>query len=146
MPLIHISVPSDIYSDEEKDTLLSQIGSAVADAEGVPDNPIARAALWVFLEEVPGSRWWIGGKPSEPARDVAQVVTRVSVPQGSLNAKRKDQLVAGVADAVKSVVPDDLLGGLGSWCLITEIADGNWGIGDRIWTFQDITGAVGGSS
>ena len=62
MPLITIDVIADVFSDEEKETMIHKVTEAIVDIEG----EALRGVTWVRINEVKGGDWAIGGQRLYP--------------------------------------------------------------------------------
>lgn len=59
MPFINIKVIENVFSDEQKQQLLTRVTDAVVSVEG----EAMRGVTWVAVEEVKSGDWAIGGQP-----------------------------------------------------------------------------------
>lgn len=71
-------------------------------------------------------------------------VVQISVPEGALTPDQKRQVIERVTDVLVDVE------GLGRirpsvHVLISEVADGGYGVGGRAWTLEALTAAFGGA-
>lgn len=63
MPLVTITAPKDVFSEEQKAAMIEKVTEAMIDVEG----EAFRDKTWVVYEEVPTGNFAIGGKVIEPA-------------------------------------------------------------------------------
>jgi len=90
--------------------------------------------------------WWVGGERVDPAAP-ARYVVRISVPAGSLDDRRRLDMVERVT-AVLARAEDDprrLEREPAAWVHITEIPEGNWGALGRVVRLADIAAYVVGA-
>lgn len=62
----------------------------------------------------------------------------ISVPAGVLSPEQKQALISRVTDVVVDVEGIPQLRA-GVHVLVTEVADGGWGVGGRAWTLEALT-------
>jgi 4-oxalocrotonate tautomerase len=72
-------------------------------------------------------------------------LVQISVPEGALTAKQKQQLVSRITDVVVEVEGIPQLRP-NVHVLVTEVADGGWGTGGKVWTLEALTAAFGNGS
>jgi 4-oxalocrotonate tautomerase len=58
MPLVTITAPKDVFTDEQKRAMIANVTEAMVDVEGEQ----FREKTWVVYEEVPAGNFAIGGK------------------------------------------------------------------------------------
>lgn len=63
MPLVTITAPKDVFSEEQKAAMIDKVTEAMIDVEG----EAFRDKTWVVYEEVPTGNFAIGGKVIDPA-------------------------------------------------------------------------------
>ena len=68
MPLIHVTVIENVFSEVQKQEMIRKLTDAMVSIEG--EN--LRSKTWVIIEEIRDGNLGIGGKPlsSENARDL----------------------------------------------------------------------------
>jgi 4-oxalocrotonate tautomerase len=59
MPFVNIKVIENVFTDEQKQELLTRVTDAVVSVEGEP----MRGVTWVTIDEVKSGDWAIGGQP-----------------------------------------------------------------------------------
>lgn len=59
MPFINVKVIENVFTDEQKQQLLTRVTDAVVSVEG----EAMRGVTWVAIEEVKSGDWAIGGQP-----------------------------------------------------------------------------------
>jgi 4-oxalocrotonate tautomerase len=59
MPFINVKVIENVFTDEQKEQLLTRVTDAVVSVEG----EAMRGVTWVAIEEVKSGDWAIGGQP-----------------------------------------------------------------------------------
>ena len=58
MPLVTITAPESVFSDEQKQEMIAKVTDAMIEVEG----EAYRDKTWVVYEEVAKGHWAIGGK------------------------------------------------------------------------------------
>ena len=58
MPLVTITAPQDVFTDEQKQAMITNVTEAMVGVEGEQ----FRDKTWVVYEEVPAGNFAIGGK------------------------------------------------------------------------------------
>jgi len=59
MPLIQVKVIENVFTDAQKEEIVSRLTDTMVAIEGESLRPVT----WVIVEEVKGGDWGIGGKP-----------------------------------------------------------------------------------
>jgi phenylpyruvate tautomerase PptA (4-oxalocrotonate tautomerase family) len=114
-------VPEGILDDETKQTLHNNVSRQVLEAEGATydESPLAQAITWMLIHEVPEGSWSVGSQVQSTA-DGPRVLTRVSVPHGSLNDERRADIAMRVNREVVNALGDQFTDPTKSFCLISE--------------------------
>lgn len=63
MPLVTITAPKDVFTEEQKAAMIDKVTEAMVDVEGES----FRDKTWVVYEEVPTGNFAIGGRVIEPS-------------------------------------------------------------------------------
>ena len=58
MPLVTITAPQDVFTDDQKSDMIAKVTEAMIEVEGES----FRDKTWVVYEEVPSGNFAIGGK------------------------------------------------------------------------------------
>lgn len=58
MPLVTIDVIKDVFSDQQKEQIISQVTDAMVSVEGEAMRPVT----WVRINEIEQGDWAIGGQ------------------------------------------------------------------------------------
>lgn len=58
MPLVTITAPEAVFTDEQKQAMIERVTEAMVEVEG----EAFRDKTWVVYEEVPKGHWAIGGQ------------------------------------------------------------------------------------
>jgi phenylpyruvate tautomerase PptA (4-oxalocrotonate tautomerase family) len=141
MPMIEMFVPAGVLDAETKAQLHRNVGRQVLEVEGGSGAPLERAITWVFIVELDGDAWSVGGEPVT-ADQQARFLTRVSVPVGSMDDERRECIAARVHHEIVAALGYDP-GPLNSVCLINEVPTGNWSGGGLIVGFVDVMRMLG---
>ena len=142
MPMVDLTVPTGALSPDFQAQLAQELTDIVIKWEEGTDAPGYGYAAWTYIHEAAGVA--IAGKLRPPAKPPLYRVI-VSVPKGSLNAKRKAGLVADVTETIMRIEPRDLWGADPNrvWCIVNDVPDGDWGAGGRILTLRDLVAMFG---
>jgi phenylpyruvate tautomerase PptA (4-oxalocrotonate tautomerase family) len=145
MPFVEVFVPKGTLPEAQRKVITEELVAEVMQAEGAPDTPSARSISWLVFHEAEG--WSVGGAPVGPG-DPARFVVRVSVPAGSLDDAKRQDMVERITRvlAKEDPDPDRLTTEPVAWVHITEIAEGNWGAAGRVVRFADIAQYVASGS
>ena len=141
MPNIVLKIPKGSFHEDCRAALVAKLNDAAAAIEEMPDDPAKRFLCWVQIEEIETASWTCG------ARDVNSkfipCFMTVYVPAGVLDdAKRRQypvRLHAALQDSLATSEDRKLLTSI----VITEVADGSWGVNGSSWHLPDFTVASG---
>ena len=59
MPLIQVKVMENVFSPEQKKTMIGKVTDAIVSVEG----EAMRGVTWVRVQEIESGEWAIGGQP-----------------------------------------------------------------------------------
>ncbi len=123
MPMIDVYAPADLFPAGTDRTLAQQLTAALLKAEGVAQpGPAHLNNTGAYIHRMPAST--VHTAATDQARTVRiQVLT----PPGVLNRDGQKQLVADATAIVAKVSGDPAQAGR-TWVLLTEAAEGGWGI------------------
>ena len=141
MPMIEMFVPPGVLDAETKAKLHRNVGRQVLEVEGGSGAPMERAITWMFIFEVDGDTWSVGGEPVTADRQ-ARFLTRVTVPVGSMDDQRREWLAARVQHEIVAALGYDP-GPINTICLINEVPTGNWSGGGLVVGFADVMRMLG---
>jgi phenylpyruvate tautomerase PptA (4-oxalocrotonate tautomerase family) len=141
MPMIEITYPEGTLAPETRERLVEQVSLTLLKWEGAPDNETARSLAWAYVDERPAGAINVGGRPPDEPR----YRIRLTVPEGALDDERRAGLVAEVTEQVLAAEgsPNELQHAARVWVIISEVADGSWGAGGRIFRLRDIAEFIG---
>ena len=123
MPMIHVYAPADLFPAHADRDLAAELTGALLRAEGVINpGPTHTNNTAAYIHRLPPSA--VNTAAQGNARTVrVQVLT----PPGVLSREGQKQLVADVTQIVARIAGDPSQGGR-TWVLLTEAAEGGWGI------------------
>ena len=123
MPMIDVYAPADLFPAGADRDLAAELTSALLRAEGVVNpGPTHTNNTGAYIHRLPPSA--VNTAAQGNARTVrVQVLT----PPGVLSREGQKQLVADVTQIVARIAGDPSQGGR-TWVLLTEAAEGGWGI------------------
>jgi phenylpyruvate tautomerase PptA (4-oxalocrotonate tautomerase family) len=121
MPVIEMYVRQGILDEQSRHTLHDRVSRQVLEVEGATydTSPRAQAITWMLIHEMAEGSWSIGGQELS-VDDGPRVLTRVSVPHGSLNEERRAEVAARVNREVVDALGEELADPTKSFCLIAE--------------------------
>ena len=123
MPMIDVYAPTDLFPVSADRQLAEELTAALLKAEGVANpGPAHTNNTGAYIHRMPLST--VNTAAQGSARTVrVQVVT----PPGVLSRAGQKQLVAEVTEIVARISGDPSQAGR-TWVLLTEAAEGGWGI------------------
>jgi phenylpyruvate tautomerase PptA (4-oxalocrotonate tautomerase family) len=123
MPMIDVYAAADLFPADADRTLAEQLTAALLRAEGVATpGPTHLHNTGAYIHRMPPAT--VHTAASGSARTVrVQVLT----PPGVLNREGQKQLVSDVTRIVTQISGDPTQAGR-TWVLLTEAAEGGWGI------------------
>jgi phenylpyruvate tautomerase PptA (4-oxalocrotonate tautomerase family) len=123
MPMIDVYAPADLFPANADRDLAAELTGALLRAEGVINpGPTHTNNTAAYIHRLPSSA--VNTAAQGNARTVrVQVLT----PPGVLSREGQKQLVADVTQIVARIAGDPSQGGR-TWVLLTEAAEGGWGI------------------
>ena len=138
MPLIDLSYPAGTFTPDARTALVDELTTVLLRAERAPDTEFFRSITWVYVHELPEGSLLAAGRP------VAQPTFRVqvTVPQGALSDRRKQELVSEATRAVSEAAGLGEADALRVWVLINEVPEGNCGAGGNIVHFEQLRQAA----
>ena len=126
MPMIDVYVADDLFPADADRRLAEELTAALLRAEGVANpGPVHTNNTGAYIHRLPPSA--VNTAAEGQARTVrVQVLT----PPGALSRDRQKQLVAEVTQIVARISAEPGQE-TRTWVLLTEAAEGGWGIGGR---------------
>ena len=122
MPFIDVLCQKTSGSPSQRALLADELTRVALEAEGLPDNAVARSIAVVTFREVDGV--YVGGRPDESPR----FNVFLYVLHGAVTAERKRAVHARILDAFEKVCPELLTRkGANVWSILNEIDDGAFG-------------------
>ena len=123
MPMIDVYAAADLFPANADRDLAAELTSALLRAEGVINpGPTHTNNTGAYIHRLPPSA--VNTAAQGNARTVrVQILT----PPGVLSREGQKQLVADVTQIVARIAGDPSQGGR-TWVLLTEAAEGGWGI------------------
>ena len=124
MPMIDVYAPEDLFPAGTERELAARLTAALLAAEGVAEpGPAHTHNTGAYLHRLPS------GAVHTAATDGARTVrVQVLTPPGVLDREGQKALVADATRIVAEVSGDPSQAGR-TWVLLTEAAEGGWGIG-----------------
>ena len=136
MPMMDLTYPAGALSAEAKATLAEDLTTVLLRAERAPDTDFFRQITWLFVHELPAEDALAAGAPAPIFR------LQVTVPQGALSERRKDELVREATHVLRKATGVGEADALRLWVVIGEVPDGNWGAGGTVVRFDQLRQAA----
>jgi len=133
MPMIDIYAKAGTFTDTKK--LATDAAATVKKVEGVPDIPMFRKNTAGFVHELHEDTLANIDGDSNYVR--VQVLTN----KGALDRDKQIEVVKHLTDLVASAAEDDTLKER-TWVLLTEAADGGWGLWGHAQTNEELVAAA----
>lgn len=133
MPMIDVYAPAGTFADIHQ--LARNLASAVMAVEGVPDIPMFRQNTAAFVHELPSAA------VSDVDGDGAHVRVQVLTNAGALDRDKQLAVVERLSDLVAEAAGDPSLVRR-TWVLLTEAADGGWGLWGRAHSNAELVEAA----
>jgi phenylpyruvate tautomerase PptA (4-oxalocrotonate tautomerase family) len=131
MPLIDLTYPAGALTDEVRAELVEELTTVLLRAERAPDTQFFRDITWAYVHELPADAVLAAARPVQQPTFRVQV----TVPDGALSDRRKQELVENATAAVMSAAAIPQTDALRVWVLINEVPEGNWGAGGNVVRF-----------
>jgi len=141
MPMIEMFVPAGVIDAQTKEKLHRNVGRQVLEVEGGSGTALERAITWMFISELDGDAWSVGGEPVTADRQ-ARFLTRITVPVGSMDDERRAWIASRVQHEIVAALGDDP-GPINSICIIDEVPEGNWSGGGHVVGYRDVMRMLG---
>jgi phenylpyruvate tautomerase PptA (4-oxalocrotonate tautomerase family) len=138
MPMLDAYIPEGALEADAEKQLVAKLTDILLEWEGAdPSNKVARSIAWVFLHRP--TEVFVGGKVPELPR--YRIVA--SVPEGQLDARGRQGMVAAVTEAVLDAEPRGRpRDPFRVWVFAGSIPEGTWGGGGNIVGLADIVSFV----
>ncbi len=138
MPMIDVYAAADLFPAGADRQLAAELTAALLKAEGVSEpGPAYTHNTGAYIHRMPGSA--VHTAATDGARTVrVQVVT----PPGVLDRDGQKSLVADVTAIVAKIAGDPSQAGR-TWVLLTEAAEGGWGIAGKAFGRADFAALRG---
>ena len=133
MPMIDIYAAAGTFADTKK--LSTDAAALVKTAEQVPDIPMFRKNIAVFVHEVPAAA------TSNVDGDSNYVRVQVLTNAGALDRDKQITLVEKMTDLIAAAAKDPELKKR-TWVLLTEAAPGGWGLWGHAQTNEELVAAA----
>lgn len=133
MPMIDIYAKAGTFADPHK--LAIEAAATVKSVEGVPDIPMFRKNTAAFVHELPAAS--IANVDGDSNYVRVQVLTNT----GALDRDKQLAVVERLTALVATAAADDSLRQR-TWVLLTEAADGGWGLWGHAHTNPELVTAA----
>jgi phenylpyruvate tautomerase PptA (4-oxalocrotonate tautomerase family) len=138
MPMIDLTLPAGALSAVTRARLVDDLLAVLLRWEGAPDNVRSKSLAWAFVNVADT----VTAASSPSGRPHYRVELRT--PHGALDDVRRAGLVAEVTEVVLRAEGSPMTppNAFRVWVILSEVAEGSWGAGGRIWGFADIVDFV----
>lgn len=133
MPMIDIYAKVGTFADTKK--LATDAATTVKNVEGVPDIPMFRKNTSGFVHEL--SENAVANVDGDSNYVRVQVLTN----KGALDRDKQIEVVKQLTDLVATAANDETLKER-TWILLTEAADGGWGLWGNAQTNEELVTAA----
>jgi phenylpyruvate tautomerase PptA (4-oxalocrotonate tautomerase family) len=136
MPLIDITLPKEALAPSKLQELEKELGRIALRWERADLAPHAKEISWIFAHEVSAMHAVVGdGVPNKPNYRV-----NVTLPAGSMDEHHRAGLIYETTRAVLAAEGAQFndTEAMRVWVILTEVDEGAWGMGGRIFGFRDI--------
>jgi len=134
VPIMDLTYPAGTFTPEDRTELVDSLTTVLLRAERAPNTDFFRSIAWVYVHELPEGTLLAAGKPVEQPTFRLQV----TIPQGALSDRRKQELVAEATKTILGTAGIDESDALRVWVLINEVPEGNWGAAGNIIHFEQL--------
>jgi phenylpyruvate tautomerase PptA (4-oxalocrotonate tautomerase family) len=126
--------PAGALAPDARARLGDELTTVLLRAERAPETQFFRDVTWLHVHELPAGAVMAAGRPVEQPTFRVEV----SVPEGALSARRKQEFVAEATRAIREAAGIAEADGLRIWVLIRDVPDGNWGAGGQVVEFAKL--------
>jgi phenylpyruvate tautomerase PptA (4-oxalocrotonate tautomerase family) len=133
MPMVDIYATAGTFSDPHK--LARDVAAAVKSIEQVPDIPMFRKNTAAFVHE------FRSGAISNVDGDSNHVRVQVLTNAGALDRAKQLAVVSRLTDLIAAAAGDESLRQR-TWVLLTEAAEGGWGLWGHAHKNEEIVAAA----
>lgn len=140
MPLLELTVPEGLLSDDARRELPGKMAEALLRAERAPDTEFFREIAWTHVHEMPAGSQHTADGPA--AADKGQVIVQATTPEGALSDRRRAELVESVTDLILEATGWGDEDRIRIWVLCREIDEGSWGAGGGVIRFEQLREAA----
>lgn len=137
MPLAEMTMTRGALPEHSIGLLAQEITNILLDHQGArPGSEAASAITCLEITEVEPTRLFFGGVPVGDNR----YRVKFTIPSGAMSLERKSSLVEAVTRTVLAAegTPWSEADAMRVWCIVSEIPDGNWASGGRIYRWREI--------
>jgi phenylpyruvate tautomerase PptA (4-oxalocrotonate tautomerase family) len=133
MPMIDVYAAAGTFADRHK--LAADLATAIMVIEQVPDIPMFRQNTAAFVHDLPAE--CISNVDGDSNYVRVQVLTNA----GALDRGKQLAVVRQVTDIIAAAAGDPTLTGR-TWVLLTETAEGGWGLSGHANTNAELVSAA----
>jgi phenylpyruvate tautomerase PptA (4-oxalocrotonate tautomerase family) len=133
MPMIDVYAAAGTFADRHK--LAADLATAIMVIEQVPDIPMFRQNTAAFVHDLPAE--CISNVDGDSNYVRVQVLTNA----GALDRGKQLAVVRQVTDIIAAAAGDPTLTGR-TWVLLTEAAEGGWGLSGHANTNAELVSAA----
>ncbi len=137
MPMIDVYIPEELLPVDAAEALGTELTFAVLRAEGHTEEAIPAiftANTAAFVHRLP-----VVSTAAAPRANAVRV--QIITPPGSLNRAGQRQITAEATEIVAKLAPAATV-----WVILTEAAEGGWGIGGTAFGKEEFAALAGQSS
>jgi phenylpyruvate tautomerase PptA (4-oxalocrotonate tautomerase family) len=135
MPLMDLTYPAGAIDQDARAGLAEELTTVLLRAERAPDTDFFRSITWLHVHELAAGDVLAAGGP---VADKPTFKLDVTVPQGALSERRKQELVSEATRALSAAAGIPASESLRIWVLIREVPEGNWGAAGNVVHFEHL--------
>ena len=141
MPNIVVKVPEGAFDAGGCDRLAKGITAVAKTVEQIGDDPRQEFTTWVVIEEVKAGHFFAGG--NDPVSRVLPVIVFFYTPAGVIDEAGRLEVAQLVQEAVAAAKSDADRRPVMTSVIVSEVADGTWGVNGALWRIGDFEKAAG---
>lgn len=141
VPNIIVKLPEGAFDAAGRDRLAKGVTAAAKTVEQIGDDPRQEFSIWVVIEEVKAGHFRAGG--ADPLARVLPVIVLVWVPAGVIDEAGRGEVVRLIHAAVAAGKSDGDPRAVLTSVIVSEVADGTWGVNGALWRLGDFAKAAG---
>jgi phenylpyruvate tautomerase PptA (4-oxalocrotonate tautomerase family) len=141
VPNIVVKVPQGAFDAAGCERLAKGITAVAKTVEQIGDDPRQELTAWVVIEEIRDGHFFAGGR--DAVSRVLPVIVFFHAPAGVIGEAGRVEAVRLVHAAVAAAKSDADPRPVVTSVIVSEVADGTWGVNGVLWRCGDFAKAAG---